>query len=189
MSQKKANFLNIVKVASFVLFIWFSSHSVKDYFNGKIVFDIINEYNDHLVFPSVTLCPKKKNELIHINLDKLAADQPQHQFGLTSFYVFNTIGTNMSDPFGIVQNYSFNFEELDIRMRISAKSNSDGVLVAPEDFDEALENFTKALTTSQSYFESPPIPIAYRVIEDFRGRCFNFQTKEIATLEPQYQGK
>ena len=187
MSQRKTTFLNIVKAAFFILFVGFSYESVQDYIQGKIVYDIINEYNPKLVFPSITLCPKKKDELIHIDLERLAQKYPHLQSMLTFYFVFGIIG-NMSDPFGLVRDYSFNFNETVRRTQLMASSSGNGTFVSPEEYDEAVANFKKALATSENYFASPPIPIAYREVLDYKGRCFNFKTEEFATLEPQYQG-
>ena len=187
MQTKKSIFNTIIKVLSLFWFIWYSYRSVVDYIDGKVVYNIINEYNPNLVFPSVTLCPKKKDELLYLDYDRLAIDYPHLRNHLTSYFAYAVMG-NMSDPFEVIQNYSFNFEELEIRSRISARFSADGLFVAPKVYGEALENFTIAKATSKSYFGSPPYPISFTEINDFNGRCFNFQMKEIATLEPQFQG-
>ena len=155
--------------------------------NGKVVYHIINEYDPNLVFPSVTLCPKKKEELIYIDVDKFAEDFPKTK-NHTSYFIYKAIG-DMLDPFEVIQNYSFKLDDFAISSRMSTKFSSSGTFVSPQVYDDALKNFTRELNNAHGFFGTPPFPIAYKEIEDFNGRCFNFQTNEIATLEPQFQGR
>lgn len=187
MSQRKTTFLNIVKAAFFICFVGFSYESLRDYVRGHVIYDIINDYNSHLVYPSVTLCPKKEDELTHVNLDKLAQSFPHLRSMLSSYNVYFAFKM-LQEPFEVVKNYSFSFNETVLGSRIFGAFSSNGTFVSPEIFDEAMNNYTKELANSANMFSTPDIPIALKEINDFNGRCFNFQTREMATLEPQSKG-
>ena len=196
MLSKKELFLKTVKAALIVSFLFFSFQSVSDFVNGKYVYDIINEKDDQLVFPSITLCPKQKRQMVHLNVEKLGEDFPSKtNFDkLEGYGVYTVIGKHYPDQsFDLVKNYSFSNEELSIEvdgMMVKKFGTSKWKKVDPKDYEEENRRFQESLNPDQ-YFQQFPgyvVPVSYKEIIDYRGRCFNFQTSEVATLEKEYQG-
>ena len=115
--QKKFIFAKTVKILFLILFVWFSYKSASDYVNGKIVYDVINELDTNLVFPSVTLCPKQKGQSAFMNIEELGRDYPSKDpnVPVDGFSVYFAIGQQYPEiSFDIVKNYSFKLNDLKI---------------------------------------------------------------------------
>ena len=103
--DKKAFFDAFITFAFFIAFVYFSMLSLIDYIHGETVFDVINEHDENLIFPSVTICPKtKKDNLVYLDLDKYLKimNGTVTPFSLSSYFVFQRL-RNMADPFGFVK--------------------------------------------------------------------------------------
>ena len=72
--MKKKVFKNILKFSFFVSFIILSIQSISSYLRGEVNIENINELNEDLVFPSITICPRPKEAIINLKTDRLAAD-------------------------------------------------------------------------------------------------------------------
>ena len=100
-----------IKVSFFVTFIIFSLQSITSYLKGEVIFENINEYNENLVFPSLTICPKPKEAIIYLKTDQIAAD-----LNISNDRSFNGNIVRMvnrhKDPLSFIQNYAFSKEEI-----------------------------------------------------------------------------
>ena len=75
------------------------------FINGKTVFDVINDHDENLIFPSVTVCPKtKKDNLVYLDVDKYLKimNGTVNPFSLSGYRVFNMLN-NITDPFGFIK--------------------------------------------------------------------------------------
>ena len=103
--DKKAFFDAFITFAFFIAFVYFSMLSLIDYIHGETVFDVINEHDENLIFPSVTICPKtKKDNLVYLDLDKYLKimNGTVTPFSLSSYFVFQRL-YNMADPLGFIE--------------------------------------------------------------------------------------
>ena len=103
--NKKALVNVLITFAFFIAFLYFSMLSLIDYIHGETVFDVINDHDENLIFPSVTVCPKtKKDNLVYLDLDKYLnfMNGTVNPFSLSSYLVFQRL-RNMADPFGFVK--------------------------------------------------------------------------------------
>ena len=103
--NKKALVNVLITFAFFIAFLYFSMLSLIDYIHGETVFDVINDHDENLLFPSVTVCPKtKKDNLVYLDLDKYLKimNGTVNPFSLSSYFVFQKIN-NMTDPFGFIK--------------------------------------------------------------------------------------
>ena len=105
MMNKKALVNVFITFAFFIAFLYFSMLSLIDYIHGETVFDVINDHDENLLFPSVTVCPKtKKDNLVYLDLDKYLKimNGTVTPFSVSSYFVFQKIN-NMTDPFGFIK--------------------------------------------------------------------------------------
>ena len=86
-----------------------------DFFNGKIIYEILKEKNVNLQFPSLTLCPSQDGALAPLKVDKLKEYLPDgfKHFNLQDHSVFIVL-QNISNPIEIVKNFSFS--EIDAKI-------------------------------------------------------------------------
>ena len=61
------------QILFFCLFLWFSLSSIKSFYLGEVIYDlIINTDNENVFFPAVTLCPNERsNPFMNLKLDQL----------------------------------------------------------------------------------------------------------------------
>ena len=103
--DKKAFVNAFITFAFFIALLYFSMLSLIDYIHGETVFDVINDHDENLIFPSVTVCPKtKKDNLVYLDLDKYLKimNGTVTPFSLSSYFVFQRL-YNMADPFGFIE--------------------------------------------------------------------------------------
>ena len=107
-TKMKGNIKKIFKLSLYIIFLWFSYTILVDFFNGKIIYEIIKEKNVNLQFPSVTLCPSQDGAFAPLKVSKLKEDLP------ASLKHFNLLGQplfivlqNITNPIEIVKNFSF----------------------------------------------------------------------------------
>lgn len=112
-----------IKVSFFVTFIFFSLQSIDSYLKGEVIFENINEYNDNLVFPSLTICPKPKEAFIYLKTDQIAAD-----LNISNERSFNgkliAMVRGHKDPLSFIKNYTFSKEEIFPEGNLSTSSSS-----------------------------------------------------------------
>ena len=100
---------NIFKFSFLVTFIIFSLQSILSYLKGEVIFENINEYNEHLVFPSLTICPKLTEAIVYLKTDQIATD--------LNITIDDTIDMpqliqSQRDPLSFVQNHTFSQEDI-----------------------------------------------------------------------------
>ena len=104
----KEKIKNIFKLSFSIIFLWFSYNVLKDFFNGKIIYDILKEKNVNLQFPSLTLCPSQDGALAALKVYKLKEHLPDSlkHFNMKDHSVY-IILQNITNPIEIVKNFSF----------------------------------------------------------------------------------
>ena len=100
-----------IKVSFFVTFLFFSLQSITSYLKGEVIFENINEYNENLVFPSLTICPKPKEAFIYLKTDQIAADLNMSNERSFTGNIIGAVGRH-KDPLSFIQNYTFLKEEI-----------------------------------------------------------------------------
>ena len=99
---------NVIKFSFFVAFIIFSLSSITSYLRGEVIFENINDYNEHLVFPSLTICPKLLGAIGNLKTDQMAADL---NISIEQTEIVRLI-QRYKDPMSFVQNYTFSKEDI-----------------------------------------------------------------------------
>ena len=113
---------NIIKFSFLITFIIFSLQSIISYLKGEVIFENINEYNENLVFPSLTICPKPKEAIFYLKTDKLAADlNVSNDRTLTGGKIMRLVKRH-EDPLSLIQNYIFSKEDIFPENNISSSS-------------------------------------------------------------------
>ena len=116
-----------IKIFFFVLFLVFSYDSLMDYVHGESVFDNLNEYNETLVFPSLTLCPRPKYTMGYLDLERVTEDMKKigvnMSFKTLPIYAVFAAIQNQSDPSSFVNKYSISKDTL-----ISGRNTDSGIL-------------------------------------------------------------
>ena len=104
----------IIMIKSFIKFwftcsfFYFSYESFRDFLLGKTVFDNINDYNENLPFPSVSICPKVKDSNVKLNLNQMIEDlKITDTRSLYNYEIYSFLTHNVSDTFSFIDKYSF----------------------------------------------------------------------------------
>ena len=100
---------NIIKFSFLVAFIIFSLQSIMSYLKGEVIFENINEYNEHLVFPSLTICPKLTEAIVNLKIDKLATDL---NISIDDTTIIPQLIQKQRDPLSFVKKYIFSQEDI-----------------------------------------------------------------------------
>ena len=100
---------NIFKFSFLVTFIIFSLQSILSYLKGEVIFENINEYNEHLVFPSLTICPKLTEAIVYLKTDQIATDL---NISIDDTVEIHQLIQRQRDPLSFVQNYTFSQEDI-----------------------------------------------------------------------------
>ena len=105
----------IFKLSLSLIFLWFSVNILKDFFNGKIIYEILKEKNVNLQFPSLTLCPSQDGALVGLKVKELKEYLPDNlkHFNLQDRHAFFLLQT-IANPIEIVKNFSFS--EMDAKI-------------------------------------------------------------------------
>ena len=111
----KGKIKKIFKLSLSIVFLWFSFTILLDFFNGKIIYEILKEKNVNLQFPSLTLCPSQNGALAPLKVDKLKEYLPDgfKHYNLQGHSVFSVL-QNITNPIEIVKNFSFS--EIDAKI-------------------------------------------------------------------------
>ena len=99
----------VIKFSFVVTFIIFSLQSIMSYLKGEVIFENINEYNDQLLFPSLTICPKLKEAIVNLKTDLLAADL---NISKEDTIEVPRLIQSQRDPLSFVQKYTFSQEDI-----------------------------------------------------------------------------
>ena len=97
----------------YVAFTGFSFSSVRDFIQGKSVFQIFQAKLENLAFPDLTFCPRQKNSLAYLKTIQLKNDLNMDPTELETYKIFLALNSSL------VEDYSFTLEEsiLEIRFR------------------------------------------------------------------------
>ena len=114
-AKMKGNIKKIFKLSLYIIFLWFSYTILVDFFNGKIIYEILKEKNVNLQFPSLTLCPSQDGALAPLKVSELKEDVPASlkHFNLQDHSLFIVL-QNINNPIEIVKNFSFS--EIDAKI-------------------------------------------------------------------------
>ena len=107
-AKMKGKIKKIFKLSFSIIFLWFSCNILVDFFNGKIIYEILKEKNVNLQFPSLTLCPSQDGALAPLKVSELKEDVPASlkHFNLQDHSLFIVL-QNITNPIEIVKNFSF----------------------------------------------------------------------------------
>ena len=100
-------FKRVCQFSFYIIFIWFSFYSVKEFVEGKVVFNNIKTKADELKFPDMKLCPRQENSLAYLKNKNLSKDFNLDLADIEAAKIFSLISKNSS----ILDNYSFTDEE------------------------------------------------------------------------------
>ena len=105
----------IVHLGFSIVFLFFSYDSLLDYINGTILFDAINDYNELLAFPLVTVCPKQEGTYANFKLNKIREDfnLPLSESELKSpSILWRLVQLSEINYDEMLQNYSFSKQDI-----------------------------------------------------------------------------
>ena len=105
----------IFKLSLSLIFLWFSVNILTDFFNGKIIYEILKEKNINLQFPSLTFCPSEDGAPAALKVSQLKENLPDNlkHFNMRDHSVF-LILQKIANPIEIVKNFSFS--EIDAKI-------------------------------------------------------------------------
>ena len=89
---------------------------------GKSVFDNINEYNENLPFPSVTLCPREKNSLVNVKMKQIIKDLNLTEAQLMNEVQVFVLFTSMANISEKLEKYSFS------KLEVFPKKDSSSIM-------------------------------------------------------------
>ena len=106
-------FKTLCQFSFYVAFIGFSFASVRDFIQGKSVFQIFQAKLENLAFPDLTFCPRQKNSLAYLKTIQLQKDLNMDPSELETYKIFLVLNSSL------VEDYSFTLEEsiLETRFR------------------------------------------------------------------------
>ena len=67
-------FKHICQFFFVIIFLWFSFYSVREFVEGKVVFNIIKTKADGLNFPDITVCPRQEKSLAYLKTKNIRND-------------------------------------------------------------------------------------------------------------------
>ena len=111
----KEEIKKILRFSLSLIFIWLSCNVLMDFYNGKVIYEILKEKNVNLQFPSLTLCPSQDGALVGLKVNELKENLPDHlkHFNLQDRHAFFLLQT-ITNPIEIVKNFSFS--EMDAKI-------------------------------------------------------------------------
>ena len=98
-------FRTLCQFSFYIAFLGFSFSSVRDFIQGKSVFQIFQSKLENLEFPDLTFCPRQKNSLAYLKTIKLLNDLHMNSSELATYKIFLVLNSS------IVEDYSFTLEE------------------------------------------------------------------------------
>ena len=100
-------FKRVCQFSFYIIFIWSSFYSVKEFVEGKVVFNIIKTKADELKFPDITLCPRQENSIAYLKTKNLRKDFNLDPADIEAQKIYFIISKNSS----ILEDYSFTEKE------------------------------------------------------------------------------
>ena len=107
MMNKYMLFKIVCQILFYAAFLWFSSNSVREFVQGKSVFQIFYQKVEGLKFPELTFCPRQERSLAYLKTKKLQQDLNLNSSAIKRSGIFRIFGQNSS----ILEDYSFTLEE------------------------------------------------------------------------------
>ena len=111
--KTKTIFVFLIKVKFTVLFLLFSYESLLGFIHGKVIFEIIKEYDEVLPFPLVTICPKPEGGFAYLKLDQI---QQNILMNISNKDIYSPqiyeILLQSDDPISIVNNNSYTLNDV-----------------------------------------------------------------------------
>ena len=98
-------FKTLCQFSFYVAFVGFSFSSVRDFIQGKSVFQIFQSKWESLAFPDLTFCPRQKNSLAYLKTIQLQKDLNMESSELETYKIFWVLNSSL------VEDYSFTLEE------------------------------------------------------------------------------
>ena len=86
----------------YAAFIGFSFTSVKDFIEGKSVFEIFNEKVEDLRFPDLTFCPRQNRSLAYLKIIDLKRDLNLSSSEIDSYKIFRILNSSLVDDYSFV---------------------------------------------------------------------------------------
>ena len=109
-----------IKAIFIITFIIFSLQSIFSFMKGEVIFENVNEYNEHLPFPSLTICPKVKEATVYLKTDQLATYlNTTNERSLNGKLI--QLVLNHDTPLSLVKNYTFSKDEIFTTSRTNNK--------------------------------------------------------------------
>lgn len=112
-ASMKKNIKYALQITFFIIFCHFSFSSLKEFYNGSVVYETIHNFDNEVVpFPSITLCPAlKANNLVNLKINEIANDFNLQEQAFQFVNIYTTLkGPNMS-LMEVVRNYSFTYTD------------------------------------------------------------------------------
>ena len=103
--------MSLINILTKTIFAWFflffSYKSFRDWMIGKTVFDNINDYDENLRFPSVSLCPREKDSSLNLKLNQLRKDLNLSESNFQDSVQIFSLLASLSNIFKKIEKYSF----------------------------------------------------------------------------------
>jgi len=176
-------FKTVCQISFYAAFIGFSFSSVKDFVQGKSVFQIFQSKIEDLKFPELTFCPRQERSLAYLKIEKLKTDFILSSSEIEAEKIFFFLGRLD------LEDYSFTIEESILKNDFLLKKYTGiGVLKNQTEYQKG-PKFPIAPPPSASFFSSKvEIPLLARTVKTPYGSCFSLHSEELATIERRYQG-
>lgn len=112
-ASMKKNIKYAIQITFYVVFCFFSYSSLKEFYNGSVVYETIHNFdNVDVPFPSITLCPAlKTNNLVNLKINKIAQDFNLQENNMQSFNIYGALKGINESFMGLIKNYSFTYTD------------------------------------------------------------------------------
>ena len=100
-------FKTVCQISFYCAFIGFSFSSVRDFVQGKAVFQIFQKPLEDLKFPDLTFCPRQEKSLAYLKTKNLRTDLNLSVAETEASRIFILIGKKSS----VLEDYSFTIEQ------------------------------------------------------------------------------
>ena len=109
----KKNIKYAIQITFYVVFCYFSYYSLKEFYNGSVVYETIHNFdNVDVPFPSITLCPAlKTNNLVNLKINEIAQDFNLQENNLQSFNIYKALRGIDASFMEVIKNYSFTYTD------------------------------------------------------------------------------
>ena len=97
----------VCQISFYAAFIGFSFSSVRDFVQGKSVFQIFQSKMEDLKLPDLTFCPRQERSLAYLKTKNLKTDFNLSSSDIEGHRILSFIGRKSS----VLEDYSFTIEE------------------------------------------------------------------------------